>query len=55
METEIKTINGRTVCDTTARDAASAAQTAVDKLGGINAKIVDDVLVIGYEKKEETK
>lgn len=32
METEIKIINGRTVCDTTARAAASAAQEAADKL-----------------------
>ena len=53
METEIKLLNGRTVCDTTARAAASAAQKAVDELGGITAKIVDDVLVIGYEKTEE--
>lgn len=54
METEVKIINGRTVCDTTARAAASAAQKAVDELGGITAKIVDNVLVIGYEEKEET-
>ena len=53
METEIKSINGRTVCDTTARAAAEAAQKAADALGGITAKIVDDVLVIGYEEAEE--
>ena len=54
MKTEIESINGRAVCDTTARAAAKAAQKAVDELGGITARIVDDVLVIGYEEAEET-
>jgi len=53
MENEIKSINGRTVCDTTARAAADSAQKAVDTISGITAEILDDVLVISYEKTEE--
>lgn len=51
METEIKTINGRTVCDTTAREAAREALEKTTN-AGITAKIVDGVLVVTNEETE---